>query len=107
MPVYLQYEAEFRVEVTGICGYLNSPKTQQKRHTFISLTLEISDEKILPVHTLYSYLVHSALPFVLMWYKLGCTLSTFSFLLPLWMMNFLLKCDKNLRFSCCWVILTT
>lgn len=22
-------------------------------------------------------------------------------------MNFLLKCDKNLRFSCCWVILTT
>lgn len=42
MQVYLQYEAEFRVEVTGICGYLNSPKnTTETTHVHFFLQFKI------------------------------------------------------------------
>lgn len=46
-------------------------------------------------------------PLVRMWYRLGWGGLAFSFRLPRWMTNLLLKCDRNLGFSCCWVMRTT
>jgi len=51
--------------------------------------------------------VQRAPPLVRMWYRLGWGGMVFSFRLPRWMTNLLLKCDRNLGFSCCWVMRTT
>lgn len=52
-------------------------------------------------------LVQRAPPLVRMWYRLGWGVLTRSFLLPRWITNLLLKCERNLGFSCCWVMRTT
>lgn len=52
-------------------------------------------------------LVQRAPPLVRMWYRLGWGVLTRSFRVPRWITNLLLKCDRNLGFSCCWVMRTT
>lgn len=52
-------------------------------------------------------LVQRAPPLVRMWYRLGWGVLTRSFRLPRWITNLLLKCERNLGFSCCWVMRTT
>ena len=101
---HLEDEAELGVEEAGVGADLDAPGGGGWSARSPGRTQPTGLPHPLPADR---HRVQRALPLVRIWYRLGCRAPWAAFLLPRWMINFLLKWDRNLGFSCCCVMRTT
>ena len=104
---HLEDEAELRVEETGVGVDLDAPGGGEGKVREGSAGSSQARPLCTHGRPAARYRVQRALPLVRIWYRLGCRAPWAAFFLPRWIMNFLLKWDRNLGFSCCCVMRTT